>query len=97
MEICYLSFGIKTNIQSMQIHKLQINKTPNPKINEPYLTPRMWKRQFLNRFRFQHLRRKFCSKFVTLENFWHKVFSRYVKIKRFILSSSSKHTMAQNM
>ena len=38
MEICYLSFWIKTNMQSMQMHKLLINETPNPKINEPKLS-----------------------------------------------------------
>ena len=53
MEICYLSFWTKTNMQSMQMYKLQINETSNPKINEPKLTSGMWKRQFLNRFRFQ--------------------------------------------
>ena len=38
MEICNLSFWIKTNMQSMQMHKLLINETPNPKINEPKLS-----------------------------------------------------------
>ena len=62
MEICYLSFGFKTNIQSMQIQKLQINKTSNPKINGQTLTSGIWKRQFLNCFRFQldHLRFQHC-------------------------------------
>ena len=54
-----MSFQIKTNMQSMQMHKLQINETPNPKINEPKLTSRMWKRQFLNRFRSQLDRLRF--------------------------------------
>ena len=32
MEICYLSFWIKTNMQSMQMHKLQINETQTRKL-----------------------------------------------------------------
>ena len=32
MEICYLSFWIKTNMQSMQMHKLQINKKQTRKL-----------------------------------------------------------------
>ena len=43
----------------MQMHKLQINETPNPKINEPKLKSGMWKRLFLNRFRFQLDRLRF--------------------------------------
>ena len=54
MEICYLSFWIKTNMQSMQMHKLQINETQTRKLTIQNLrTSGMWKRQFLNRFRFQ--------------------------------------------
>ena len=32
MEICCLSFWIKTNMQSMQMHKLQINETQTRKL-----------------------------------------------------------------
>ena len=31
MEICYLSLWIKTNMQSMQMHKLKINETQTRK------------------------------------------------------------------
>ena len=53
MEICYLSFWIRTNMQSMQMHKLQIKETQTRKLTIQKLTSGMWKRQFLNRFRFQ--------------------------------------------
>ena len=76
----------------MQMHQLQINETPNPKINEPKLKSGMWKRQFLNRFPFQLDRLRFNtwwhnfrSKLFILKIF-DKAFSRYVKIKRLNLS-----------
>ena len=56
MEICYLSFWIKTNMQSMQMHKLQINETQTRKLTIQNLHQgRMWKRQFLNRFQLDRL------------------------------------------
>ena len=95
MEICYLSFWIKKNIQSMQMLKLQIRKTPNPTINETKTYIRdveaaisellplpAWSLTLPTfddvTFAINSLSWKFLA----------KIFSRYVKIKRFILSSS---------